>query len=469
MNRIWTATVLTLCMLPLTPCVTARVWADASVLQGYIREGLASNLALRQKDLSYAQALEGLAEARGMYLPSLELQARYSRAGGGRTVDVPIGDMLNPVYVTLNQLLADTRFPTDLGNERIVFLRKKEHDTRLRLTQPVLNRRIHHNYGLSAEKAGMREAEYHAFRRQLVRDIKVAYYGYLQAAEASNVHANAVDLLSESRRVTQKLFEADKVTRDAVFRVDAEFHRVTQQRRAAQNQVELAGSYLNFLLNRSLDADIAGSEAPSDLQRPAMDLMALKRSALANREELRQLEAAIGVARHAKGLARSGYLPSLALVADYGLQGETYRLSGDDDYWMVSGILQWTLFSGTSDRARVAGARLEQRKLAAGLEETRRRIELQVEQSYHNATSAYEAMVPAQLASRSAGEGYRMISRKYDQGMASQIEYLDARTTLTSARTRETIARYEYLIHLAELESAAGTFDFRPIDIVDRR
>lgn len=469
MNRIWTAITLALCVLPFSRWAAVRAWADEPVLQDYLREGLKSNLALRQKDLTHAQALEGLTEARGMYLPSLELQARYSRAGGGRTIEVPIGDLLNPVYLTLNSILPDGPFPTNLENERIVFLRKKEHDTRLRLTQPVLNRRIHHNYRLNADKAGMRKAEHHAFRLQLVRDIKVAYYEYLMALEASDVYASAVELLTESRRVTQRLFETDKVTRDAVYRVETEFHRVRQRHRSAQNQVELATSAFNYLLDRTLDAEIVAPNGPTDLEAPKTSLMDLKRSALGGREELRQLEAAIGMARHAKGLAQSTYLPSLALVADYGLQGETYRLSREDDYWMVSGVLQWNLFNGLSDRARVAGARLELQKLDAALEEARRRIELQVEQSYHNAISAYEALAPAGLASRSAGETFRMVARKYDQGMASQVEYLDARTTLTSARTGETIARYEYLIQLAELESATGAFDFSSIDVEDRR
>ncbi|MDP6777252.1 MAG: TolC family protein, partial [Candidatus Latescibacteria bacterium] len=399
----------------------------------------------------------------------VELQSRYSRAGGGRTAEVPVGDLLNPVYSTLNQFLSSGPFPTNLENEQIVFLREKEHDTRIRMTQPIFNLRVHHNHRLKAQKAGMRESEFRALRRELVRDIKSAYYGYLKALEASEIYASALELLSESRRVTQKLLEADKVTRDAVYRADTELHRVTEEGRSARNRAELAGSYLNFLLNRPLDSDIVRSSAPSDLQPPTKPLQELKQAALTGREELQQLEAAIGMARHAKGIARSGTLPSLALVADYGLQGESYRLSKDDDYWMVSGVLKWNLFSGTSDRARVAGARLEIQKLDAALEEARRRVELQVEQSYQNANSAHERLKPARLASRSAGEAFRMVARKYDHGMASQIEYLDARTTLTATRTAEVIARYDYLTHLAELESASGTYDFGSTENGDRR
>jgi hypothetical protein len=35
----------------------------------------------------------------------------YFMAGGGRTVDFPVGDLLNPVYTTLNQLTGGNNFP----------------------------------------------------------------------------------------------------------------------------------------------------------------------------------------------------------------------------------------------------------------------------------------------------------------------------------------------------------------------
>ena len=49
-----------------------------------------------------------------------------------------------------------------------------------------------------------------------------------------------------------------------------------------------------------------------------------------------------------------------------------------------------------------------------------------------------------------------MVARKYEQGLASQIEYLDAQTTLTSSRIEETIALYDYLIKLSELKLAVS-------------
>lgn len=37
---------------------------------------------------------------RGMFLPSVSIEARYSRAGGGKIIEFPVGDLMNPVYGT---------------------------------------------------------------------------------------------------------------------------------------------------------------------------------------------------------------------------------------------------------------------------------------------------------------------------------------------------------------------------------
>ena len=52
-----------------------------------------------------------LALARTLFYPTLDLNARYSRANGGRTIDVPVGTLLNGAYSTLNQLTNTRKFP----------------------------------------------------------------------------------------------------------------------------------------------------------------------------------------------------------------------------------------------------------------------------------------------------------------------------------------------------------------------
>ena len=74
--------------------VVAALWGLAfpfpaggqeSVLDGYVAEGLAANLALRQGQLTAMEAEARLTELRRGYLPSLSFDARYTRSRGGRS------------------------------------------------------------------------------------------------------------------------------------------------------------------------------------------------------------------------------------------------------------------------------------------------------------------------------------------------------------------------------------------------
>ena len=88
------------------------VLAQDNPVEQYIHIGLQSNLALKQQNFALDHSVQVLNEARGKYFPSISIEARYSRAGGGREISVPIGDFINPVYRTLNQLLIAEGFPS---------------------------------------------------------------------------------------------------------------------------------------------------------------------------------------------------------------------------------------------------------------------------------------------------------------------------------------------------------------------
>ncbi len=110
------------------------------VVDEYVREALRSNLSLQSETLEVERNLASLDAARAQFLPKLEFAARYTRAEGGREIDVPLGSLLNPIYSTLNDLLAAQgrtgQFP-QIGDQTINFVREREQDTRVTLRQPI--------------------------------------------------------------------------------------------------------------------------------------------------------------------------------------------------------------------------------------------------------------------------------------------------------------------------------------------
>ena len=145
-------------------------------------------------------------------------------------------------------------------------------------------------------------------------------------------------------------------------------------------------------------------------------------------------------------------MPGVALALDLGIQGEDYGFTGDRSFYMASVVLSWKIFNGFQNRTRVQRARIENQKLQTQHEELQRQIQLQVQEALDNFEVARESYQTANQRLEASQEGYRLVSRRYDEGMANQVTFLDARTNLTEAELSRNIAQYDVLIRMAELE-----------------
>src|SRR4051812_21704654 len=187
----------------------------AAVIDGLVREGLASNLSLRAQSLEVERAEAALDAARARYFPEAGFAARYSRAQGGRTIDLPLGDALNPAYQTLNDLLVQQgqqpQFPV-VQNETIAFLREREQDTHLSVRLPLIAPAI--PAAVRAQRESLSASEYsrQALARRLKRDITVGYLDWLSAVRTQGIVDASVTLLNENLRVNDSLNRNGKIT-----------------------------------------------------------------------------------------------------------------------------------------------------------------------------------------------------------------------------------------------------------------
>ena len=119
-------------LLIFTICVSIASPAQDTVLTQYINTGLENNIALQRKYDSLEISLLALRASRGLFYPDLSFNARYSVAEGGRMIDFPVGDLLNPVYQTLNELTQRQQFPA-VTNMQFPVSRPTEQETKLSL------------------------------------------------------------------------------------------------------------------------------------------------------------------------------------------------------------------------------------------------------------------------------------------------------------------------------------------------
>jgi outer membrane protein len=425
-----------------------------SPLDEYVRMGLENNLALKQKEMDYRQSLELLKEARGLFYPSITFNARFSVAEGGRTIDLPIGDLLNPVYSTLNQLIHQDAFPP-VVNQSFMFLRPKEQETKIRVIQPLFNTDIHYNAKIREELVQAGQTTIDQYRQELVAEIKKAWYQVAMADGILTMLKENRKLLEENLRVNQKLVDNGKITIDHVYRAETELSKFDQKIQASSKNREVAGAYFNFLLNRNLSEPVllAGPDLLPVFDRDSSFYPAF---ALANREELRKLDVFSHVAGLQLRMNRAGGLPNLMIVADYGIQGEKYQINRNADFGQASAVLTWNLFGGFQNRSKIRQARIRKEQLDRQTEEAKKQIELQVVNALSTLKTDLAGIESANSQVKSAREGFRLVNRRYGEGQASLLEFIDARTTLTQAEENAIISRFTYLSDYAEFEKVCA-------------
>ena len=440
------------------------VLAQDNPLEQYIHIGLQSNLALKQQNFALDHSVQVLNEARGKYFPSISIEARYSRAGGGREISVPIGDFINPVYRTLNQLLIaegfPSSFPENIPNETIPFMREKEQDTRIRVVQPLIQPAIWYNYDLKSDLNEIEELRTTIYKRQLVNEIKRAYFNYLKAVKIVELYIKIQELQSENLRVSEKLFSAGKATQEVIFRAKAELSETEQEKMHFINVQNQGRSYLNFILNRPLKTEIIKTTNPIVQDPTAFNCESAIQSALLNREELDLLKHSISATNNNAGIIRSKFFPGINAVLDYGFQGVEYDFSKNNDYWMASVILEWNLFNGFQDKAKLEQISLEAKTLLTREEELEKQIELEVKRVYDDLMISRKSIDVAEQRFKSSQASFNIISKKYEEGVAAQIEYLDAQTNLTRASINEAISEYDFYITYADFERYVALYKF---------
>ena len=436
-------------LLLLLPLVAAPLGAQTArdPLGAFVAEALRNNLGLAAERLAQQREASDVSAARAYFFPTLTLDSRYSRQSGA----VDIGTIINPAFAALNQLRGRNDFPTNLN---LTF--PLAHESRLRFTQPLFNETIRHNYALARQRYNGQELHTRAAARRLAADVQLAYLQLAAVRNAAAIYESSLELVADNERVAQKLLLAGTGLPDAVYRARAERSAVEQNLAEAREQVNAASRAVNQLLRRPLDAPVAvipDSALAFELTITPADAVA---HALAAREELGELDAGARAYDAAAGMASAAFLPTVSIAVDYGVQGEQVQFDRNHDFWMASVVVSWNLFNGGRDVATHSAARADADRMRALHDDAADRITLEVRQAYEAAVVARAAIKTADDRIAAARHTFDLVRRRYEEGVASQIEFLDARTQLTNAELNRTVTARRYAMRYVDLERAAA-------------
>jgi outer membrane protein TolC len=422
-------------------------------LDAYVAEAIEKNLGIAQQRIAAERADAAVRQARGLRMPTLAIDARYSKSFGY----VPdFGPLLNPIYSRLNDLTPTAPYPTDLD---LRFPLTQE--TRLRIAHPLYQPAIAPANDLARTQRDLQGAQIDVSVRRLAADVRTAYLNIARASRLGELYEATMPLMAENIRVNERLVAAGRGTPDVVLRARAEQSEIEQQRASATERRNAARGYFNLLLDRAADAPVdvlSDSVLAAAFSAPMPPVDQAIRNALARREEFRQIELGVDATRAQERMAAAGARPSVGVALDYGTQGSEYRLSTDRDFALASITVSWNLFNGGQDAARRQQATLEGDRLRMQRRELERQITLEVMQAHESAEVARTAIGTAQARLASARRSFELVTRRHGEGMASLVEFIDARTSFTSAGINLILTTYDYYARRVELERAAALY-----------
>ncbi len=435
----------TLSLLLATACLSQ------SAVDIYVAEGLQNNRQYLKERLDTDISKEERNISKSLFLPDVSFDASYTLADGGRTIDIPIGDLFNPAYATLNQLTTSNQFPTDLANVSEQLLPNNFHDTKIRITQPLLNSDIYYGYRANKAKVSVNEAKEAAFKNQLAFQIRKAYYDHLKLVEKQHILDSTRLVLKELVRVNGKFVKYDVATKDALYNAEAQLYRMDAQLATVKKDLAVSRNFFNFLLNRNLESEIV-IEQNVTFKKTDFTVSELNDNALNNRSELESIKS--GIDASAYEIKRtSGYLiPDIAAAAEFGYQGFGYDFDQNQDYYLLSLNLTWPIFKGGRNKAKVRMAKLQKEQLETDYSEMENSILLEASTGYYEYEEALSVHTAQLSQLKSASENFKVVAAKYRQSQALLVEFNEARTQLTTAQLNESIARLNINIAAANLD-----------------
>jgi outer membrane protein len=294
--------------------------------------------------------------------------------------------------------------------------------------------------------------------QEVIFGVVRAYHAVLLSREAQATVEASVRTAEANLASAEARHEAGVVVASDALAARVRLARLKEETIAATNQVGLAEASLNDAMGVALEQPnrVTGSLGLSPLRYDRLEgLEALARD---QRPDYRQ--AVLEEQRLEKEVlrAKGAFLPTVHLMGNYEINNHQFTSEGQDS-WSVGVVMNWNLFGGGLDRARIVEAQANRERAAALRDKLASAIGLEVRDAFLALQTARERVTVAKDAVTSAEEGLRIVQDRYEAGLTTIVELLDSETALTAARTNLTRTLYDATVGQTRLELSLGTLD----------
>lgn len=297
-------------------------------------------------------------------------------------------------------------------------------------------------------------------------DVRSRFYDVLVSRERIKVQEQNVELLERQLQDVKNRYEAGTVSNFEVLRAEVAVANAKTPLINARNNYRLAIEELRQSLGFTTTDSANVGRTPEfvgtlEFAPVNFELTSALATAKERRPDLLRLRRLEEAAEQGVIARKADYYPDLALAGSYAWNQTPFRrgLSDARDGWTVGLTSSWNIFDGRATAGRVAQARsaLEQTRLST--QETELAISVEVRRAISSLQEATELAEASKKVVEQADEAVRLADARYAAGTATQLDVLQARTDLTTARLNQLEAFYRFNVANAALRRAMGLPD----------
>jgi outer membrane protein len=296
---------------------------------------------------------------------------------------------------------------------------------------------------IDAAKFGLKAREVDTFRvrNRAALDFITAYLDLLEAEKLLQVAGDEVKQYEAHKKDAETRYSAGVVTRNEVLQADVTLSDSRQRNLTADNLRSLRASKLNSLLMRPLNEAVQPEEFT---KTPSAGITLEEAWTVAETEspELKEAQAAILAKEASLRSVQAEFLPNFYLSGGYEYLQNQYMVHSGN--WSLIAGVNINLSSGGASSARTSIGRSELESLKAGRDKLTDATRLGVKAAYLDLQSSAQKIEVTKTAVEQAEENLRLQRLRYQEGVGTSLEVLDAVNLLTAAQTNTWKARYGF-------------------------
>ena len=294
-----------------------------------------------------------------------------------------------------------------------------------------------------------------ATRQQLTLEVTTSYLNVLQARNLTEVAQQGVDDLGAHLKIVENFYDAGTVSRSDVLQTQVRLANSRNNLIKAQNSYKLARYKLNTVIGLPLhnEAPLADNFSSKPNSQTVDNSVA---NALQNRPEMAQATLKIAMAQDKVKIAGSGKLPTVALVGTETWSDTNPSTTKDRNSWLVGVNVQLNVFDNGVTKSQVKQTEHEVTEAQEQAHQVADKISLEVCQAYLNVQEATERITNNQVAVHQSQTDYGLAQERYEAGVGTNLDVIDAELAMIQAKTNYIQALYDSNSSMAQLDKAMG-------------